>query len=472
MEVVVGGAIFIVGLLASVIAIWQVVWPFFKRRILMRPDPQPATTRHIDTLAQQIKDLESKVTLGSEYLDGLPEAVNEKLRAAYQEARILQLEGDQAQSAEKHREAIDRFTRALELAETDSQRAALHNLRGNSYYFISQYKEAEADYQDTLKLAERISPAEDAAQARSAALGNLGVVCAERGDLEKAEEHHKQAMEIHRKMGNRLGEANQLSNLGGVYLRRGELDEAEDHFKKALKIHRKIGDRPGEATVLGNLGLAYRRRGEMEKAEEHFKLALKIYGDIGNRLGEANALGNLGLVYTDRGDLEKAEEHHKQALEIAREIGNRLSEASALGNLGIVYAQRSELEKAEEHLKQALEIQKEIGDRLHEANQLGNLGIVYGQRNGPGDLDKAEEHFKQALDIAREVGDRLGEAAQLDNLGNVYLQRSELKKAREYLRQAQAIYHQIGAGGEGPKIVRQALELIAEQEREQAERGE
>ena len=149
------------------------------------------TKADTDAIAQQIKELEAKVTLGSEYLDGLPEAVNKKLRAAYEEARILQLEGYAAQSDHKHREAIDRFTRALELAENDSQRAALHNLRGNSYFSISQYDEAQADYEETLKLAERISPVQDAAEARAAALGNLGLVYADRGELHKAEEHHK-----------------------------------------------------------------------------------------------------------------------------------------------------------------------------------------------------------------------------------------------------------------------------------------
>jgi len=443
MGFVIGGVVFIVGLLASVIAIWQVIWPFFKRRILKRPDPQTATTKHIDALAQQIKagtdalaqqikDLEAKVTQPPTYLDGLPEAVNEKLRAAYQEARILQLEGYAAQSDHKHREAIDRFTRALELAENDSQRAALHNLRGNSYSTISEYNKAEADYQETLKLAARISPERDAAEARAAALGNLGNVYRERGDLEGAEEH----------------------------------------YKSALAIAREIGDRLGQANALGGLGLVYYRRGELEKAEEHHKKALEIYREIGNRLGEAQALGNLGLVYDLRGELEKAEEHHKKALEIDREIGNRLGEAQGLGNLGLVHARRGELEKAEEYHKQALKIDREIGNRLGEARQLGNLGAVYARRGGPGDLDKAEEDHKQALDIHREIGNRLGEANQLGNLGLVHARRGELAKARERLQQAQAIYQKIGAGGEGPEKVRRALERIAEQEREQPERGE
>ena len=364
MGVVIGSVLLIVGLLASVIAIWQVVWPFFKRRILKRPDPQPATTKHIDALAQQIKDLESKVTVGPEYLDGLPTAVNQKLRAAYQEARVLQLEGYQAQSADRHREAIDRFARALALAENDAQRAALYALRGNSYLSISEYHHAEAEYEETLRLADRISPAEDAARARVPALGNLGVVSFEQGDLDKAEEQHKQALFVAKKIGYHVAEAAALGNLGLVYRHRGDMNKAEEHLQKALDMQRQIGDRLGQANQLGNLGNVYHQRGgpgDLDRAEQHFNQALKMHREIGNRSGLAAQLGNLGIVYADRGEMGRAERYFQQALLIDREIGSRRGEADDLNNLGLLYAQRGKLEKAKEYLQQAQAIYQQIG---------------------------------------------------------------------------------------------------------------
>ena len=343
----------VLGVIGALGVIWAII-TFPVRWWWNRRKPPPASREDVARLEQKVDRL-------AEFLDGLPQAKNPELRAAFEDARALQKEGYEAQSAHKHREAIACFTRALALAEDDSQRAALHLLRGNSYAYISQYKEAEGDYRETLELAESISPAEDAAQARAAALGNLGIVYTDRGELAKAEEHHKQSLEIHMEIGNRRGEAQELGNLGLVYYLRGDLNKAEKHHKRSAAIHR----------------------------------------DLGNRLNEAQAISNLGNVYSQSGDLGKAEEHYKQALKINREIGNRLNEASDLGNLGLVYRQRGDLNKAEEHLKQALEIQKEIGDRLHEANQLGNLGLVYGQR---GELDKAKEHFQQAQTIYKEIG--------------------------------------------------------------------
>jgi tetratricopeptide (TPR) repeat protein len=392
MGVAIGAAVFIVGLLASVIAIWQVVWPLLKRRVLKHPEPPVVTVPELQKALQQLKD---------ELKEEIPEVFNHKFAVARDSTATLvqQLPADrtellrkatEAQSQARYREAIDFLQQCDYPGMPAGERATLHGLIGNSYLYL------------------------------------------------------------------------------------GEARSAEPEYAEALAAARQAKDRDTEGAVLGNLGIVHTQRGELEKAEEHHKQALEIAREIGDRLGEAKDLGNLGIVYGQRGgpgDLDKAAERFKQAVEIDREIGNRLGEARQLGNLGIVYRRRGELEKAEEHYQQALEIGREIGDRLGEANQLGNLGIVYGQRNGPGDLDKAEKHFKQALEIAGEIGNRLVEASQLANLGNVYRQRGDLSKAGEYLQQAQTIYQKIGAGGEGPEIAREALELVAELEREQQERG-
>jgi len=75
----------------------------------------------------------------------------------------------------------------------------------------------------------------------ASALGNLGLVYRNMGEMAKAEEHHKRALEIDEKIGNPLGMANQLGNLGNIYLQRDEFDKAEDSYVEILEIFRKIG---------------------------------------------------------------------------------------------------------------------------------------------------------------------------------------------------------------------------------------
>ena len=351
----------ILGFLASAIGVYQFVWPLLKRHVLRRPDSEPATREDVGTLAQRIKELEGKLNRGCEYLGGLPETVNKTLKAAYEEARILQLEGYEAQNGYKHREAIDRFTRALDLAENPCQRVALHNMRGNSYFWLSEYGKAQADCEQVILLSKHIPEPHASAQAYAAALGNLGIIQFHYGHLDLAERYLRKALRIQTQIGDSLCEAIQLQSLGNVYLQRGELDKSEEHHKEALKIHREIGNREGEAMQLSGLGNVYFQRGELDKSEEHHKEALKIHREIGNREGEANALGNLGNVCDKRGDPDKAEEYYKEALGVHREIGDNLGEANGLGNLGLVYKDRDDIGNAREYLQQAHAIYQEIG---------------------------------------------------------------------------------------------------------------
>jgi tetratricopeptide (TPR) repeat protein len=186
-------------------------------------------------------------------------------------------EGQRLQKAHEHEKAIGKFEVALARADTDSRRGALHLHIGISHYLSGRLVQADGGYAEALRFFR--AAADDEGQA--AALGNLGLVYADRGDLDRAEEHHKQALEIHRRIDNPLGQANQLGNLGNVYACRGDLDGAEEHHKQALEIHRRIDNPLGQAADLGNLGLLAERRRRIEEARRLLTEALALYERIG-----------------------------------------------------------------------------------------------------------------------------------------------------------------------------------------------
>ena len=72
-----------------------------------------------------------------------------------------------------------------------------------------------------------------------------------------------------------------LGNLGLVYRNLGELDKAAQYHEQALVIHRELGVRQGEAQNLGNLGLVYAQQGDKEKALAHAREGLAIAEQIG-----------------------------------------------------------------------------------------------------------------------------------------------------------------------------------------------
>ena len=244
---------------------------------------------------------------------------------------------------------------------------------------------------------------------------------------------------------------------GSGYLRLSDYGAAEYHYRTSSVAGHAAASKSAEGNALGGLGLVYRRQGDLLKAEDHHLRALTIHREIDYQLGEASELGNLGIIYQDRGDLPKAEDHHLQALAISREIGNQLCEANALGGLGNVYIAQGELERAEDHYRQALVTFGTIGNRLGEANTLGNLGSVDSLQ---GNIVKAEEHHQQALVIDREIGNRSGEAEDLGNLGLLAATGDDRDEACQRLNEALSIYNELGAGGQGPDLVRAKLEEL------------
>jgi tetratricopeptide (TPR) repeat protein len=70
---------------------------------------------------------------------------------------------------------------------------------------------------------------------------SLGSVESDRGDLEKAEKWHREALAIRQELGpNTLDVATSLNSLGIVEARRGNLDRAEDFWRQSLAIKEKL----------------------------------------------------------------------------------------------------------------------------------------------------------------------------------------------------------------------------------------
>ena len=375
-------------------------------------------------------------------IDGIPYSDNSDLVESIGKITLLI-------SQNKYREALDEIKKAQLLVTTPSQKMALYLSEGGCKYHLGRRKDAEKDFNEILKIADRIREkiggeilGKDIRSLEAAARGNLGLIYKVWGEPDKALKYHEEALDIHMEIGYKQGVANDLANIGLIYQARGEPDKALRYHEEALKIDREIGYRQGEASDLGNIGLIYQVSGELDKALRYYEGSLKIDREIGHKRGEATALGNIGLIYQDMGEAGKALKYHEEALKIDNEIGYREGEATALGNIGLIYQDMGKLDEALRYLKDALEIARKIGYRQGEASDLGNLGLIYQAR---GELDEALRYLKDALKIHREIGYRQGEANALNNIGLIYQGKGEVDKALEYLQKSRLIFNEIGA---------------------------
>ena len=68
-----------------------------------------------------------------------------------------------------------------------------------------------------------------------------------------------------------------LSNIGGTYEVKGDLNKALEYYKKALEIDKEIEYKRGIAIDLKNIATVYKAMGKIEEAEDYKQRAERIY---------------------------------------------------------------------------------------------------------------------------------------------------------------------------------------------------
>ena len=109
---------------------------------------------------------------------------------------------------------------------------------------------------------------------------------------------------------------------GDVAYATGELEEAIASYEEALQTHRRMGNRSFEAILLGNLGAAHHRLEQFPQARQHYRQALRYHRAVGSRPYEGVVLFGLAVLEFESGRDTRARHHLEQARQLAEELGN------------------------------------------------------------------------------------------------------------------------------------------------------
>lgn len=139
---------------------------------------------------------------------------------------------------------------------------------------------------------------------------NLGYLCVDRGELDKAMSHYEAALKI--RSGKldphyNLGTAFVEMNLGDVLARKGQPDDAMDHFEQAIKLQ------PDYAEAYYNRGNVLFAKGRIDEAIADFEKALQLQPN------DADAHTGLGNALLRKGALKEAIAHYNEAMALAPE---------------------------------------------------------------------------------------------------------------------------------------------------------
>ena len=385
---------FVATVFGAIIAILMLILYFVHRCKDKKKEEERKRQLEEQRIEFEARDAQTQTKLDQilQYQDGLPQA-EKQVKDPFED-------GEEALAKWELDKAIKHFRTALDQATEPTQRSALLIIMGQIENDRGNYDHARGYFREALHIAEE---ADDIA-GKCWALNGLGLVDRKRGKLEEAEKHHHGGIDIAKSGG--FDDADEalsahLGNIGIVLMLKGDLEGALKSYEEALEIDRRIDNPLGEAHDLGDIGVVLMDKGDLDGALKSHKEALKIHRRIGNLHGEAQSLSGIALVLMRKGNLKGALKSHNDSLEIHRRIGNPLSEAQELGNIGNVLILKGDLDKALQSLQDSLEIDSLIGNPLVEASDLNNIAKVFEEK---GELKGALKNYEEALVIFHKLG--------------------------------------------------------------------
>jgi adenylate cyclase len=333
----------------------------------------------------------------------------EVLALHYDRARIRDkalkytlLSGKRAQRRFANREAIEYYSRALQLsqhlgrAQKERWQAAIG--LGDVQQHLGEYEDAIAFYEAALEEHQESTPSE-----RAEVQLQLGSVWQKLGDLENAESWLKTAA-------TEIGEAEDVSPaleaeiysaLGWLTLRGGDLPTALALLQRALNLVDGTRHYQALSSILNRVGAVYYSQGEWDKATQTVQRSLEIRERLGDLLGVARSSNNLGILKRDSGDWPGALQTYQRSLEAMETIGDTEGIAIARTNIGNVYIDLGEWEKAERNLKTAYEIAQQIANPYEKAQANLNLGRLYFRK---GEWERAGPFLDTAISLYAQAG--------------------------------------------------------------------
>jgi transcriptional regulator with GAF, ATPase, and Fis domain len=257
-----------------------------------------------------------------------------------------------------------------------------------------------------------LAPEASAASARAQMY--RGIARSRLGDSDKALEDFGGALSLFGRLGQLGSVADCHRETGRVLMFLDRFEEAHAQYKLALDLYRKLGDRLQMAEVLSHLGISYYLQNKDAVALEYFEKALPVFEKLGEAKGIAQSHNRIGTCQLALCRFEEAEQHLGAAVRQLQAIEAMRDVLICRVNQGRVYAALAQWGQALETQTQAVALGRELEDQYLLAAALRELGLVLLRLGVP---ERAIEPLQEAIDISRETKAASREAMQLYDLG-------------------------------------------------------
>jgi predicted ATPase len=167
--------------------------------------------------------------------------------------------------------------------------------------------------------------------------------------------------------------AKALSGAADVALKCGDIAAGGRWAREALELHRRLGDAWGSAFSQLMVASATGREGDWPRAQELSGESVQRFRELGDRHYALKATGFRAWAHYGGGDLERARELGEEILREARMEHDPFHEGFVLGFLADIAHDQGRVQDAVAPAESSYRIFSDLGDRLNGASCVGSL---------------------------------------------------------------------------------------------------
>jgi class 3 adenylate cyclase/tetratricopeptide (TPR) repeat protein len=391
-------------------------------------------TAYASLLLSKRRELHRRVAECLERLE--PERVNEiahHLLQARENTRALPYvvaAGDRAARAYSTPEAIEYYTRALEILQTvedlELKRRAYEGL-GGALTLANDVPRAAENYQAMLHEAE----AHGDVPMEVSAHNKLAQAVMGLGQFQEVEKHLADAERLARRHKDLVGLAENCTIRCGVYNMSGNFEEAAKYLDESVKIGRQTDQKEQQAIGLCHFTNTMTFMTRFDEAWKTAQEAWQVSEELGDRLHQFELLSYpIPYYHLRNGDLQAAQRAAEEGADLAAGIGAALAESMGAYMLGTIARLQGQYERAIACYQRSLEAGRVAGYPFLETPALAALGAVYLEISEKF-VDRSAEYHAQALQIMEHPAGGVGGGTAWADIGFCALQQGNLDQAGE-----------------------------------------
>ena len=163
----------------------------------------------------------------------------------------------------------------------------------------------------------------------------------------------------------------------------GDLTAVRAFSEEALELHRRLGNKPGIADSLSSVGVALGESGDWSGALPLLEESLEVFTELGNHVRVMWGTRTLAWAHASLGHRVRSRELYEDALGQSHRGGNKLFEGVVLGSLSSAAVNEGRLHESPALAAQSLRILRELDDPVelavglaHAAEALAPLGLA------------------------------------------------------------------------------------------------